>query len=114
VNAAVGIAAAAAVAVATVGIGAPIIGVTPPASDISLYCVGAYQCPRPGADRLLAHGLDPLVPHGPAMWNSGMPSGPVASTHTGGAVYPTLAPADASKPAEPDFQPTSHVAMSSK
>jgi hypothetical protein len=86
VHPAVGTAAAAAVAVATVGFGAPVIGVTPPASDTSLYCAGAYQCPRPGAERLLPHDLDPLVQYGPAMWNSGMASGPVASTHTGGAV----------------------------
>ena len=83
---AVGIAAAAMVAVATVGVGAQFIGVTPPAGDTSPYCAGAYQCLRPDADRLLSHGLDPLVPYGPAMWNSGLPSGPVASPHTGGAV----------------------------
>jgi hypothetical protein len=86
VYSAVGTAAVAAVAVATVGVGAPVIGVTPPAGDTSLYCAGAYQCLRPGADRLLPHGLDPLVSYGSAMWNSGMPSGRVASTHTGGAV----------------------------
>jgi hypothetical protein len=86
VHAAVGTAAAAAVAVATVGVGAQFIGVTPPASDTSPYCAGAYHCLRPDADRLLPDGLDPLVSHGPAMWNSGMPSGPVAGTHTGGAV----------------------------
>jgi hypothetical protein len=86
VHPAVGTAAAAMVAVATVGVGAQFIGVTPPASETSLYCAAAYQCPRPGADPLLPDGLDPLVPYGPAMWNSGMPSGPVASTHTGGAV----------------------------
>jgi hypothetical protein len=86
VHPAVGTAAAAMVAVATVGVGAPVIGVTPPASDTSPYCAGAYQCLRPDADRLLPDGLDPLVPYGPAMWNSGMPSGRVASTHTGGAV----------------------------
>jgi hypothetical protein len=86
VHPAVGTAAAAMVAVATVGVGAQFIGVTPPASDTSPYCAGAYQCVQPYADRLLPHGLDPLVPYGPAMWNSGVRSGPVASTHTGGAV----------------------------
>jgi hypothetical protein len=83
-HAALGTAAAAMVGVATVGFGAPVIGVTPPAGDTSLYCAGAYQCLQPGVDRLLPHGLDPVVPYGPAMWNSGMPSGPVAGTHTGG------------------------------
>jgi hypothetical protein len=86
VHPAVGIAAAAMVAVVTVGVGAQFIGVTPPASDTSPYCAGAYQCLRPDADRLLPDGLDQLVPYGPAMWNSGTPSGRVASTHTGGAV----------------------------
>jgi hypothetical protein len=114
VHPAVGTAAAAMVAVATVGVGAQFIGVTPPAGDISRYCVGAYQCLRPGADRLLPDGLDSLVPYGPAMWNSGMPSGQVASTHTAAPSDPMLAPADASKPPQPRFQPTSHVAMSPK
>jgi hypothetical protein len=82
----VGTAAAAIVAVATVSVGAQFIGVTAPVSDTSPYCAEAYQCLQPGADRLLPHGLDPLVPYGPAMRNSATPSGPVASTHTGGAV----------------------------
>jgi hypothetical protein len=86
VHPAAGTAAAAMVAAAAVGVGAQFIGVTPPASDTPPYCAGAYQCLRPGADRLLTHGRDPLVPYGPAMWNSGMSSGPVASPHTGGAV----------------------------
>jgi hypothetical protein len=86
VHPAVGTAAAAMVAVATVGLGAQFIAVTPPAGDTSPYCAGAYQCLQPDADRPLPHGLDPLVPSGAAMWNSGTPSGPVASTHTGGAV----------------------------
>jgi hypothetical protein len=86
VHPAVGIAAAAMVAVATVGVGAQFIGVTPPASDTSPYCAGAYQCLRPDAHRLLPDGLHPLVPYGPAMRNSGAQSGRVASTHTGGAV----------------------------
>ena len=85
VHTAVGTAAVAMVAVATVGVGAQFIGVTPPATDTSPYCAGAYQCVQPYADRLLPHGLDPLVAYGPAMWNSGTPSGRVASTHTGGA-----------------------------
>ena len=71
----VGTAAAAMVAVATVSVGARFIGVTPPAGDTSPYCAVAYQCLQPGADRLLPHGFDPLVPYGPAIWNSGMPSG---------------------------------------
>ena len=86
VNPAAGTAPAAAVAVATVGVGAPVIGVTPPASDTSLYCAGAYHCLQLGANRLLPDGLNPLVPCGPAMWNSAMPSGSVAGMHTGGAV----------------------------
>jgi hypothetical protein len=86
VHPAVGTAAAAMVAVATVSVGARFIGVTPPAGDTSAYCAEAYQCLQPGADRLLPHGLDPLVPYGPAIWNSGMPSGPVASPHTTGTV----------------------------
>jgi hypothetical protein len=86
VHPAAGTAAAAMVAAATVSVGAQFIGFTPPATDTSPYCAEAYQCLQPGAGRLLTHGLDPLVPYGPAMWSSGMPSGPVASTHTGGAV----------------------------
>jgi hypothetical protein len=85
VHPAVGTTAAVMVAVATVGVGAQFIGVTPLASDTSRYCAGAYECLRPGADRPLPDDLDPLVPNGPAMWNSGMPSGQVASTHTRGA-----------------------------
>jgi hypothetical protein len=84
VRPAVGTAAAAMVGMATVVVGAQFIGVTPPASDTSPYCAEADQCLQPGADRLLSHGLDPLVPYGPAIWNSGRPSGPVTSTHTGG------------------------------
>jgi hypothetical protein len=86
VHAAVGTAAAAMVAVATVSVGARFIGVTPPAGDTSPYCAEAYQCLQPSGDRLLPHGLDPLVPFGPAIWNSGMRSGPVASPHTAGTV----------------------------
>jgi hypothetical protein len=86
VHPAVGTAAAAMVAVATVSVGARFIGVTPPAGDTSPYCAEAYQCTQPYADRLLPDGVDPLVSYGPAMWNSGMPSGQVAGTHTGGAV----------------------------
>jgi hypothetical protein len=86
VHAAVGTAAAALVAVATVSVGAQFIGVTPPVSDISSFCAGASQCLRPDADRLLPHGLDPPVPYGPAMGNSGTRSGPIASPHTYGPV----------------------------
>jgi hypothetical protein len=82
----VGTAAAAAVAVATVSVAAQFIGITAPASDTLPYCAEAYQCVQPGADRLFAHGLDPLVAYGPAMRNSGMAYGPVASTETDGAV----------------------------
>jgi len=74
------------VAVATVSVGAQFIGVTPAASGISPYCAGGYQGLQPSADRLLPHALDPFVPYAPARWNSGMPSGPVASTHTRGGV----------------------------
>jgi hypothetical protein len=86
VHPAAGTAAAAMVAAAAVGVGARFIDVTPPASDTSPYCAGAYQCLQPGADRLLTHGLDPLVPYGLAMWNSGMSSGRLASPHTDAAV----------------------------
>jgi hypothetical protein len=86
VHPAVGTAAPAMVAVATVSVGTRYIGVTPPAGDTSPYCAEAYQCLQPGADRLLPHGRDPLVPHGPAISNSGMPYGPVASPHTTGTV----------------------------
>jgi hypothetical protein len=85
VHPAVGTAAAAMVAVATVSVGARFIGVTPPVGDTSPYCAGAYQCIQPYADRPLPHGLDPLVPSGPAMWNSPTPSGPVAGPYTAGA-----------------------------
>jgi hypothetical protein len=53
VHPAVGTAAAAMVAVATVSVGARFIGVTPPAGDTSPYCAEAYQCLQLGADRLL-------------------------------------------------------------
>jgi hypothetical protein len=86
VHPAAGTAAAAMVAAATVSVGAQFIGVTPPASDTSPYCAEAYQCLERGADRPLTHGLDPLAPYGPAISNSGRPSGPVASPHAGGAV----------------------------
>jgi hypothetical protein len=83
-HAALGSAAAAMVGVATVAVGAQLIGVTPPAGDTSPSCAEAYQCLQPGADPLISHGHDPLVSYGPAIWNSGMPSGLVAGTHTGG------------------------------
>jgi hypothetical protein len=86
VQPAVGTAAAAMVAVATVSVGARFIGVIPAASDTSPYCAEAYQCLQPGGDRLLPHGLDPLVPSGPSIWNSGMPSGVITSAHTTGTV----------------------------
>jgi len=82
VHATVGAAAAALVAVATVSVGAQSIGVTPPVSETSSFCAQASQCLRPDADRLLVHALDPLVPYGTAMGNSGTRSGPVASPHT--------------------------------
>ncbi|MDT5138247.1 MAG: hypothetical protein QOD58_2509 [Mycobacterium sp.] len=86
VNQAVGTAAAVVVAAAAVGVGAHFIAVTPPAGETSPYCAEAYQCVQLDADSLLTHGQDPLVAHGPAIWDSGMPSGPVADMHTGGAV----------------------------
>lgn len=72
------------VAVATVSVGARFVGVTPPVGDTSPYCAEADQCLQPGVDPLISHGLDPLVSYGPAIWNSGRPSGPVADTHAGG------------------------------
>jgi hypothetical protein len=86
VHPAVVTAAAAMVAVAAVGVGAQFIAVTPPATDTSLYCAGAFQCVQPDADRLLPDALGPLVPFGPAMSNSATPSQPVASPHSDGAV----------------------------
>jgi hypothetical protein len=86
VHPAVGTAAAAMAGVTTVIVGAQFLGVTPPVSDTSPYCAEAYRCLQPGADRLLPHGLVSLVPYGPAMWNSGMLSAPVASPHTGTTV----------------------------
>jgi hypothetical protein len=83
---AAGIAAAVMVAAATVSVGAQFIGVTPPASDTSPSCAGAYQCQQPGTDGLLPRALDPFVLYGPATWNSATSSGSVASPHTGGAV----------------------------
>jgi hypothetical protein len=83
-HAALGTAAAAMVGVATVVVGAHLIGVTPPTSaatyasttastrrpaDTSPYCRGAYQCLQPGADPLVPYGPDPLVPYGPATWH---------------------------------------------
>ena len=83
-HAALGTAAAAMVGVATVAVGAQLIGVNPPTSAAtyasttastrppaatSPYCPGAYQCLQPGADPLLPSGRDPLVPYGPATWH---------------------------------------------
>jgi hypothetical protein len=81
-----GTAAAVTVGVATVLVGAQLIGVAPPASATSPYCHGAYPCLPPGADPLIRHGPDPLVPYGPAIWNSRLPAGPVSSSNTGSAV----------------------------
>ena len=94
-HAALGTAAAAMVGVATVAVGAQLIGVNPPASaapyasttastrpaaDTSPYCPGAYPCLQPGADPLVPYGPNPLVPYGPAV------SGAVSSPYSGGAV----------------------------
>ena len=83
-HAALGTAAAAMVGVATVVVGAQLIGVTPPTSaatyasttastrppaDTSPHCPGAYQCRQPGTDPLVPYGPDPLVPYGPATWH---------------------------------------------
>jgi hypothetical protein len=76
-------AAGAAVAAATITVGAQFIGATPPAADSSPYCAGAYQCIEPGADSLLPNGPDALIPLAPAIWNSGKSSVPIVNTHTG-------------------------------
>ena len=86
VHSAVGTAAAVMVAAAAVVVGAQFIGVTPPASDTSPSCAGAYECQQPGTDGLLPRAVDPFVVAGPAAWNSALPSWPVASPATGGAV----------------------------
>jgi hypothetical protein len=86
VNQAVGTAAAVMVAAAAVSVGAHFIAFTPPAGDTSPYCAEANQCVQLDGNRPLVHGLDPLVAYGPATWDSGMPSGPVADMHAGGAV----------------------------
>lgn len=78
--------AAAMAAAAAVTVGTHLIGVAPPASDTSPSCAEAYQCQQPGTDGLLPRAVDPFVPAGPAAWNSALPSGPVASPDTGGAV----------------------------
>ena len=67
-HAALGTAAAAMVGVATVVVGAQLIGVTP-AADTSPYCPAPYQCLQPGADSLVRYGRDPLVRYGPATWH---------------------------------------------
>jgi hypothetical protein len=84
----------------------PAVGTTAPPWSLWLQSVSAHRSlvsprrlarPRctapgltsahgPGAEPLLPHDLDPRASYGPAMWNSGMPPGPVASTHTGGDV----------------------------
>ena len=69
-HAALGTSAAAMVGVATVVVGAQLIGVTPPSAatyasttastrppaDTSPYCPGAYRCLQPGADLLVPYG----------------------------------------------------------
>ena len=81
-----GTVAAAVVAAAAVTVGTHFIGVTPPGSDTSPSCAGAYECQQPGTDGLLPRAVDPFVVAGTAAWNSAMPSGPVASPDTGGAI----------------------------
>ena len=72
VHLAVGTAAAAVVAAATVGVGAHLIPVTPPSSDTTPYCSEPYECVQPGADQLVPPGFEPLAAYGPTTWNSGM------------------------------------------
>ena len=80
---ALGAAAAAVVGVATVVAGAQIIRVTPPASDSTPYCTGAYDCVAPLANPVVAKGFAPLVPDRLGIWNSGVSSGLVSSSYTG-------------------------------
>jgi len=70
---ALGAAAAAMVAAATVVVGAQLIGVTPPPIIFPSLYPGTYHCGPTGADPVFSHGRDPLVPYGPAVWNSRMP-----------------------------------------
>jgi hypothetical protein len=102
-HSAVGTAAATMVAVATVGVGAQFIGVTPLASDTAPYCAGAYQCQQPGTDGLLPRAVDPLVRYGPATWNSATLSGYWPALTPAAPSDPALAPADASNPSAPIF-----------
>jgi hypothetical protein len=74
VHLAVGTAAAAIAAAATVGVGALLIPVGPPASDTTPFCSEPYECVQPGADQLVPPGFEPLAAYGAATWNSGMPS----------------------------------------
>jgi hypothetical protein len=74
-----GTAAAAVVGVATVLVGSQIIRVTPPVSDTSPYCPGAYECVHPLANPVITNGSDQLVQYRLGMRNSGMPCGLVSS-----------------------------------
>jgi len=95
---ALGTAAAAVTGVATVLVGAPMIGVTPPPSDTSPYCPAAYQRLQPGADPLVRNGRDAPVPYRPATCRFGMPSWPTSNSQTGAPPDQMLAPARASNP----------------
>jgi hypothetical protein len=74
VQLAVGTAAAAVVAAATVGVGALLISADPPASDTTPFCSEPYDCVQAGAAQLVPPGFEPLSAYRPATWNSEMPS----------------------------------------
>jgi hypothetical protein len=74
VHLAVGTAAAAIVAAATVGVGTLLIPAAPLASDSAPFCSEAYECPQPATDQAVPHSFEPLAAYGSATWNSGMPS----------------------------------------
>ncbi len=74
VHLAVGTAAAAILAAATVGVGAHLIPADPLAGDTTPYCSEPYECVQPGADQLVPPGFEPLAAYGPPTWSSGMPS----------------------------------------
>ena len=95
-HAALGTAAAAMVGVATVVVGAQLIGVTPPKKKKKKILPRGIPVPAARRDPLVPYGPDPLVPYGMRDVEPRTPSGPVSGSYTGGCRltrWPYWAPA---------------------
>jgi hypothetical protein len=97
------------IAVATVVIGAQVLGVTPPSGDFSPYYQRSSQCVWPAANPLVPQGRpNPLAQDKPRWGIPEYQPGRCLSGTPTTAPDPMRVPADESKPPQPDFQPTSH------